>query len=132
VIRLIQHKHLFYPSTAEAEAEAANAKEDSHNGGGGGGDKPRRPSRIERLRRLPEPIVRFQQFPPANDVDVNVDGHEIFVLLSPRGRIFHASQEGHAVLFDVGDDSTGSISTLPSLDGANGFTPIAMSHPHRY
>lgn len=137
--RLDVAKHLFYPSTAEAEAAKAKEAEDSSNGGGGGKLKPPR-TRIERLLRLPDPLVCFQQFRPApayqyvyddNDHLVAVESHpihqwspsqEMFALLSPRGRIFHATEEGHAVLYDAG----GSITTLPTAPASTGPT---VTHP---
>jgi hypothetical protein len=130
--RLDVAKHLFYPSTAKAEA--ANAKGQSN---GGGGDKlPKQQEIGSLLRRLPRPIVQFQQVPPTptwRPLD------DMFVLLNPGGcsgtaagdRILHlhASKEGHGDVYDA--DSGSVISTMPSptLDGPNrvGVQPITFS-----
>ncbi|CAD6342929.1 unnamed protein product [Miscanthus lutarioriparius] len=125
--RLDVAKHLFYPSTAKAEA--ANAKGQSSSGGGDN----KQPEIGSLLRRLPRPIVQFQQVPqtptwrPLDDM---------FVLLSPGGgeagdRILHlhASKENHGDVYDA--DSGSVISTMPSptLDGPNrvGVQPITFS-----
>ncbi|CAL5078595.1 unnamed protein product [Urochloa decumbens] len=135
--RLDVAKHLFYPSTAAAEA--ANAKAANHNNGsGGGGDKPKKLPRIDkrRRRRLPEPSMRFSPFFPAA-ADECADEREpwpsaddAFLLLSPgtsEGRILHATEGGRAVLYDA---DAGSISAaVQSFPEPMGRHPIAFSVP---
>ncbi|TVU41746.1 hypothetical protein EJB05_15292, partial [Eragrostis curvula] len=107
--RLDVSKHLFYPSTAEAEA--ANQKE-NNNGG--------KPPRIEQLRRLPAPSVRLQSY-LGDNLWSSLDS---FSLLSPDGaRILHTNEEGHAVLCDVDSCST---KTMPSLAVPKGWRPISF------
>ncbi|TVU41696.1 hypothetical protein EJB05_15239, partial [Eragrostis curvula] len=109
--RLNVAKHLFYPSTAEAEAATT---EENSNGSG-------KPSRIGRLRRLPPASMSFQQFPPPTD---NLwPPKDMFMLLSPgssEGRILHVTEEGPGFIYDADANST---STIPSRDGPYGYTP---------
>ncbi|OEL32608.1 WAT1-related protein [Dichanthelium oligosanthes] len=127
--RLDVAKHLFYPSTAEAEA--ANAKE-SNNGGGGGG-KPK-PPRIKRLRRLPEPSTRFFPFPSADDDEKQPvpwpSEDDTFMLLSPsssEGRILYATEWGRTILYDA--DAHATSTAVPSFVEPMGRKPIAFSVP---
>ncbi|TVU41739.1 hypothetical protein EJB05_15284, partial [Eragrostis curvula] len=109
--RLNVAKHLFYPSTAEAEAATT---EENSNGSG-------KSSRIGRLRRLPPASMSFQQFPPPTD---NLwPPKDMFMLLSPgssEGRILHVTEEGPGFIYDADANST---STIPSRDGPYGYTP---------
>ncbi|CAL5091212.1 unnamed protein product [Urochloa decumbens] len=129
--RLDVAKHLFYPSTSDAEA--ANAKENSNNNGGGG-DKPKPLPRIlRRLLRLPEPSMRFSPFPPAVDGEEDGDdwpsADDAFLLLSPgtgEGRILHATEGGRTILYDA---DAGAISAaVPSFPKPI-QDPIAFSVP---
>ncbi|CAN6181415.1 unnamed protein product [Urochloa humidicola] len=135
--RLDVAKHLFYPSTADAEA-ANNAREEEiikekHNGGSAG-DKPPNlpPSRVGTLRRLPPASTIFRRFPVAEREPWKTWG-DVFALVSPRaseGRIFYAASEsGHCLLHDAEE---GAISTVPSLGfsmGKIGRRPIAFCVP---
>ncbi|KAF8732160.1 hypothetical protein HU200_016129 [Digitaria exilis] len=143
LFRLDVAKHLFYPSTAQAEA--ANSKQETNNGGGGGGDnKPRKPSRlkwpktprIKWLGQLPELTI----FPPADNGDEKLDpwrplpsydDDDAFMLLHPstsEGTILHVSREGRAVIYDA-DAHAFSATTVPSFDAGVGREPIVFSVP---
>ncbi|TVU41690.1 hypothetical protein EJB05_15233, partial [Eragrostis curvula] len=89
--RMDVSKHLFYPSTSEAEAAAEAANEEDSNGG--------KAPRIEKLRRLPQPSLRLQSC-LGEGVRWPCD---TFSLLSPDGggRILHTNGGGNAVLCDV-------------------------------
>ncbi|KAL6646974.1 hypothetical protein ACP70R_014411 [Stipagrostis hirtigluma subsp. patula] len=120
--RLDVAKHLFYPSTADAEA-AATASENA-NDGRVGGRKPK-PRMFDRLRRLPAPIMRFQP-PPTADSSCWSPPAGTFVLLSPRssdGRILHISADGHALLYDADSCST---CAMPGFDKPE-RRPIAVT-----
>ncbi|CAN6165282.1 unnamed protein product [Urochloa humidicola] len=126
--RLDVSKHLFYPSTAEAEA--AHAKEKERNNDGGGGGKPK-PPRIERLQRLPPPIMGFESS-PISDPSVGWDywwPKDMFVLLhGGRGgepsRILHANGAGHGSLYDV---ASRSVISVPDLGKIMGYQPIPFA-----
>ncbi|CAL5091210.1 unnamed protein product [Urochloa decumbens] len=132
--RLDVAKHLFYPSTAAAEA--ANAKANHNNNGAGGGDKPKPPPGIDkRRRRLPEPSMRFAPFPPpaanecAEEREPWPSADDSFFLLSPgtsEGRILHATEwSSRVVLYDA---DAGAISAaVPSFPKRMGRDPIAFS-----
>lgn len=137
LFRLDVAKHLFYHSTAQAEA--ANAKQETNNGGGGD-DKPvkaptmqwPKPPRIKWLR-LPKPTVRFSQFDagdkqrrgswwPSND--------DAFMLLRPNsseGTILHATEGGRNIIYDA--DEQAISATVPSFGTGMGPGPIAFSVP---
>ncbi|CAL5078594.1 unnamed protein product [Urochloa decumbens] len=127
--RLDVAKHLFYPSTSDAEA--ANAKENSNNNGGGG-DKPKPlPRVLRRRRRLPEPSMRFAPFPPDDDDECDdwPSDDDAFLLLSPgtsEGRILHATEGGRAVLYDADADAISAA--MPSFPKPI-QDPIAFSVP---
>ncbi|CAN6165285.1 unnamed protein product [Urochloa humidicola] len=134
--RLDVAKHLFYPSTAAAEAANAN-----NNGGGGAAaaGKPKPAPRILR-RRLPEPSMRFSPFPPAVDDEEEEEGGNLpkritygdssFMLLSPstsEGRILYATEHGRTVVYDA---DAGAISAaVPSFPKPMPRDPIAFSVP---
>ncbi|KAL6646975.1 hypothetical protein ACP70R_014412 [Stipagrostis hirtigluma subsp. patula] len=121
--RLDVAKHLFYPSTADAEAAAAtNASNNASDGRVGGGTP--KPQMIERLRRLPAPSMRFQPSPEVADPPVVGD---MFMLLSPRSSessILHTSSDGHALLYDA--DSC-SASTMPGFNEPEQPIPVAIA-----
>lgn len=114
--RLDISKHLFYPSTDEAEA--ANMKNADNNNGG-------KPPRIEKLRRLPAPSMRLQ-------MHLNRVRGATFSLLrqcgddGEAGRILHTNEEGHALLCDVHSCST---KTMPCLNLPKGSSPISFTVP---
>nr|CAB3452062.1 unnamed protein product [Digitaria exilis] len=132
--RLDVTKHLFYPSTAHAEA--ANAKQETNNNnGGGGGDTPPtkpptmkwpKPPRIEWLRPLPKPTMRFSQFPPVK----YPSDYDAFMLLRPHssdGTILHATEGGRTVIYDA--DEHAISATVPCFDAGMGSGPIVFSVP---
>ncbi|KAL6647922.1 hypothetical protein ACP70R_015359 [Stipagrostis hirtigluma subsp. patula] len=123
--RLDVAKHLFYPSTAEAQA-VGNIDEINNGGGGGGGKGSKdKPPRIERLRRLPAPSTHFHQFPMVGNQRWP-SWDDRFMLLGPRsseGRILHVGVDGHALLYDA---DTCSTSTMPSL----ARSMVARKQPH--
>lgn len=131
--RVDASKHLFYPSTAEAEAAHAREKENNNGGGGGGGGKTKAPLRIERLRRLPAPTTGFESSPTT---DPNSDSlsrsDDMFVLLhGPSGRrggepsrILHANDASHVTLYDT--DSR-SVVSVPDLAEPKGHAPIPFA-----
>ncbi|TVU41697.1 hypothetical protein EJB05_15240, partial [Eragrostis curvula] len=120
--RLDVAKHLFYPSTAEAEA--ANAAKDDSNGGGNCKAKP---TRVGQLRRLSAPSMRFEPFAIDED-DYRISMGGVIVLQDPRGsegRVLSISSDGDAVLYDV---DSNSISTMPSLSEQRpGFKPTVVT-----
>ncbi|XP_062187889.1 uncharacterized protein LOC133891187 [Phragmites australis] len=112
-------KHLFYPSTAEAEAAAAKAAASKKNGNGGG-----RPPVIPRLRRLPAPYMSFQPSPTTLGDSTTMG---TFALVSPRsseGRILCSSDAGHSLLYNA---DSHFIQTMPSVQGFIGSRPITIS-----
>ncbi|TVU41685.1 hypothetical protein EJB05_15228 [Eragrostis curvula] len=116
--RLDVAKHLFYPSTAEAEV----ANENGNNNGG-------KPQRIEKLRRLPSPSLHLQPY----FTDGWWSRGDMFSLLRPgggsdgeAGRILHTNENGHAILCDAGSCSA---KTLPSLNEPKGWDPISFTVP---
>ncbi|CAL5078574.1 unnamed protein product [Urochloa decumbens] len=110
--RLDVSKHLFYPSTAEAQA--------ANNG--------RKQTRRVKLRPLPAPIMRFESSPsPATETRWPCN-EDMFVLLpSPGGggRILHTNQAGHATLYDTVSRSVVSVPDL--APHTPGFTPIPFT-----
>ncbi|KAF8713460.1 hypothetical protein HU200_028235 [Digitaria exilis] len=143
LFRLDVAKHLFYPSTAQAET--ANAKQETNNGGGGGGDnKSRKPPRLKWpklprfkwLGRLLEPCMRFFQYPPADDGDEEPEppwrSYEVdaFMLLRPGcsdGTILHATNGGRTVIYDA--DKNAICATVPFFDTGMGGEPVVFSIP---
>ncbi|CAN6209447.1 unnamed protein product [Urochloa humidicola] len=116
--RLDVAKHLFYPSTAKAEA--AHAKEEDNNNG----SNPK-PPRIGSLRRLPLPSLCLEPpFPTAEEEDGT------FVLLNhhnSEGKIVHASdygEDGRVILYDA---ESGSATTMPSIEASLGSEPTFIS-----
>ncbi|KAF8713448.1 hypothetical protein HU200_028227 [Digitaria exilis] len=132
--RLDVSKHLFYPSTAEAEE--AHAKNDKETNNGGGGGKPK-PLRIERLRRLPPPITGFvsSASPTRDPKRWHPMSEDMFVLLhggrrggggEPGCKILHANSAGHAVLYDA--DSR-AVVCVPDLGEPKGDSPMSFVVP---
>ncbi|CAN6181414.1 unnamed protein product [Urochloa humidicola] len=100
--RLDATKHLFYPSTAKAEA--ALAKEEDGNGGNP------KPPKIGSLRRLPPPSLRFETFATASNNYIDMEGESMVLLNlhSSEGKILHAcddGEDGWAVLYDTDSGS---------------------------
>ncbi|CAL5091200.1 unnamed protein product [Urochloa decumbens] len=119
--RLDAAKHLFYPSTAKAEA--AHAKEEDNNGGNP------KPSKIGSLRRLPLPSLRFETFATASNNNMDMDDESMVLLNhhSSEGKILHASDDGEdgwAVLYDA---DSGSATTMPDIEGPLGSEPTFIS-----
>ncbi|CAL5091205.1 unnamed protein product [Urochloa decumbens] len=114
--RLDAVKHLFYPSTAKAEA-AHDAKK-NNNG-------VRTPPEIGTLRRLPPPTMHLGTFPTSVHPCCLED---TFMLLSHRtsdGRILHAnSKKGLTHIYDAG---AGSTTVIPTLQRWKGGRPIMIS-----
>ncbi|CAL5078575.1 unnamed protein product [Urochloa decumbens] len=108
--RLDAAKHLFYPSTAKAEA-AHDAKK-NNNG------VRTTPPEIGTLRRLPPPTMNIGTF-PTSDRPWLLD--DTFLLLSPRtsdGRILHTnSEKGFTHIYDA---NTGSKPPRPPYPPSNG------------
>lgn len=105
--RLDVSKHLFYPSSAAAEATNNNGK-------------------ICSLAQLPAPVVRFERSPTTRTPWDSVRP-EMFVLISPRSgedRILCSDTAGHTVLYNA---ESGSIQTMPPLNGDKGFMPMTIS-----
>ncbi|KAF8732161.1 hypothetical protein HU200_016130 [Digitaria exilis] len=134
LFRLDVAKHLFYPSTAQAEA--ANAKQETNNGGGGAADKPSKPPglkwpktpRIKWMGRLPEPSMRFFPFDAGDDEWRSYD--DAFMLLRPNsseGTILHATDGGRTVIYDA--DKNAISATVPFFDTSMGREPIVFSVP---
>ncbi|CAL5078591.1 unnamed protein product [Urochloa decumbens] len=115
--RLDAAKHLFYPSTAAAEA--AHGATQDNNG-------VRTPPEIGNLPRLPPPTMNLGPFSTTVYACLLDD---TFVLLSPRtsdGRILHTSREkGLTHLYDAGVGSTAAIPTFQRRSGSPILLPIA-------
>ncbi|KAF8780558.1 hypothetical protein HU200_001404 [Digitaria exilis] len=146
LFRLDVAKHLFYPSTAQAEAANAKQQETNNNGGGGGGGDNKSPKpprlkwpklpRFKWLGRLPEPCMRFFQYPPADDGDEEPEppwrSYEVdaFMLLRPGcsdGTILHATNGGRTVIYDA--DKNAICATVPFFDTGMGGEPVVFSIP---
>ncbi|CAL5078582.1 unnamed protein product [Urochloa decumbens] len=124
--RLDAAKHIFYPSTARAEA--AHAKEEDNSNGAA----VPKPTSIRRLRPLPPPSLRFPagcsvnwrpplqeddkfMMPLYEDTFRRLDNDKLVLLShhSSEGKILHASgDDGWTVLYDAG---SGSATTMPSI-----------------
>ncbi|KAF8731399.1 hypothetical protein HU200_016459 [Digitaria exilis] len=103
--RLDVSKHLFFPSSAAAAAEAA-------------------PNKISILPWLPAPAMRFE---PSPTTIWDAGRLEMFTLVSPRScedRILCSNTLGHASLYNA---DSGCIQTMPPLSGGKGFMPMAVS-----
>ncbi|KAF8780556.1 hypothetical protein HU200_001402 [Digitaria exilis] len=139
LFRLDVAKHLFYPSTAQAEA--ANAKQqETNNNGGGVADKPPtmkwpKPPRMKWLRPLPKPSMRFFRFDVDDDEqrrrrDRWPSYDDAFMLLRPNssdGTILHATEGGRTVIFDA--DANAISATAPFFDTGMGRGPVVFSVP---
>ncbi|CAM0878084.1 unnamed protein product [Alopecurus aequalis] len=107
--RIDAAKHLFYPSTKEAEAATADEKKYSKT-----------------LRRLADPIVSFDPSPTG----VLFPGLEWFELFAPgrgEGRIVNSNKAGETAMFDA---DKFLLLTLPSLSQAKGPNPVTFSITH--
>ncbi|KAF8713455.1 hypothetical protein HU200_028230 [Digitaria exilis] len=138
LFRLDVAKHLFYPSTAQAEA--ANAKQqETNNNGGGDADKPPtmkwpKPPRMKWLRPLPKPSMRFFTFDAGDDEQRRrhtwPSYDDAFMLLRPNssdGTILHATDGGRTVIFDA--DANAISATAPFFDTGMGGGPVVFSVP---
>ncbi|KAF8780555.1 hypothetical protein HU200_001401 [Digitaria exilis] len=115
--RLDVSKHLFYPTTVEAEQAHFQGREGDRQYNGG---KPK-PLRIERLRRLPAPIAGFESS------DWCPTTLYIFVLLNgghgePGGRILHANNHGQTALCDTETRTVVCVSDLGMPKGPEPMT----------
>nr|CAB3452059.1 unnamed protein product [Digitaria exilis] len=113
--RLDVSKHLFHPSTVEAEQAHSKDEKETNNGG-----KPK-PLRIERLRRLPAPIAGFESS------DWCPTTLNMFVLLNgghgePGGRILHANNHGQTALYDTESRTVVCVSDLGMPKGPKPMT----------
>ncbi|CAN6171084.1 unnamed protein product [Urochloa humidicola] len=121
--RLDVANHLFYPSTAAAEAANSSDNKDCHGGG--------KPSMMgTTLRRLPPATTWFQQYPrPPSASD------DMFVLLRASGEgrhriLHHAGAGDHCLIHDADDAGGGTTaSTAPSIGVPMGPRPLAFSVP---
>lgn len=98
VHRLNVSEHLFYPSTAEAEAAAKV---------------------VSRLTALPPPVTSFQSTP-------TIGMSQLFALVSPRiseSRILWNNPSDHTTLYDVESHSTYAMTRFSS----KGYDSIAIS-----
>lgn len=105
--RLNVSEHLFYPSTATAEAEAA---------------KPTAAAAISRLESLPERIFSFQPEPRLRNLD------QLFALVNPRSsesRILWNSPEGITIVYDADSQCTYAMPIL----AFKGYQPVTISVP---
>ncbi|SPT20464.1 unnamed protein product [Triticum aestivum] len=116
VSRIKPDEHLFYPSTAQAQAAAKSKL---------GMDWPSSavvPPWMETISRMPPPRLRFEQ-------SVSDDKRLDFLPFYERGsggdsNIFCVDAAGHTVLYDI---EAGSIQTLPCLNSPKGSRPIGFS-----
>jgi hypothetical protein len=132
--RLDAAKHLFYPSTADAEAAPNNDSKEiyntSNNGGGGADTNNKQKPKPPRIRRLPSASLNFPTDPEYED-DMCYDSlGDMFTLLRPaggggEGRILHVGVTGHGLVYDA--DARSVITTVPILDEPKGSSPIAIS-----
>jgi hypothetical protein len=105
--RLDMSEHLFYPSTATAEEEAA---------------KPTAAAAISSVESLPEPTFSFQPEPRLRRME------QLFALVNPRSsesRILWSSPEGVTIVYDA---DSNCCHAMPSLVH-KGCEPVTISVP---
>ncbi|CAO1939962.1 unnamed protein product [Urochloa humidicola] len=106
--RLDVSKHLFYPSSAAAEAASKTS----------GGKV------VSILPWLPAPVMRFE---PSPTTHWDSGRMELFALVSPRScedRILCTNTAGHTTLYNA---YSNSIQAMPNLLDGKGFMPMAIS-----